>query len=332
MSIREQGGEELRRKAIAVVNEVRKVIIGKDEVIVKVLLAILSRGHILLEDIPGVGKTTMAVALSAAMNLRYNRIQFTPEVMPADVVGYSAFDAQTGALSFRPGAALCNLLLVDEINRASSKTQSALLEAMEENAVTVDGVTHRIEPPYTVIATQNPAGSAGTQLLPESQMDRFMVRLSIGYPSIDDEVSILRRRRGEHSLAEVARAANADDIREMQNRADEVYVDEDIYVYIARIVDATRQSPLLRLGASPRASIALLCVSRAAAWLSGRDYVIPQDIDKVLFDVLEHRVSLDARTDVNDGTLRDVIVEIVKKVPRPQIVRQQGAAGRRNVG
>jgi MoxR-like ATPase len=330
--MQEQRSEELRRKAISVVNEVRKVIIGKDEIIVKVLLAMLSRGHILLEDIPGVGKTTMAVALASAMNLRYNRIQFTPEIMPADVVGYSAFDAQSGVLTFRPGAALCNLLLVDEINRASSKTQSALLEAMEENAVTVDGVTHRIEPPYTVVATQNPVGSAGTQLLPESQMDRFMVRLSLGYPSVDDEVSILRRRRGENPLLEVARAASAADIVEMQRQADEVYVDEDIYRYIAQIVAATRENPLLRVGASPRASIALLCMSRSSAWLSGRDYVIPQDIDKVIFDVLEHRVSADSRAAVNDEMVRDVITDIVKKTLRPQIVRQRGAAGRRDAG
>jgi MoxR-like ATPase len=331
MSIQEQRGEALRRKAISVVNEVRKVIIGKDEVIVRVLLAILSRGHILLEDIPGVGKTTMAVALSSAMNLRYNRIQFTPEVMPADVVGYSHFDAATGGLSFRPGAALCNLLLVDEINRASSKTQSALLEAMEENAVTVDGVTHRIDLPYTVIATQNPVGSAGTQLLPESQMDRFMVRLSLGYPSLEDEVSILRRRRGENPLQEVARVANAADIIEMQKQADEVYVDEDIYRYIAQIVAATRGNPRLRIGASPRASIALLCMARSAAWLAGRDYVIPQDLDGVIFDVLEHRVSTDAQA-ADDGTARDVIAGIMKETPRPQIVRQQSAAARRDAG
>jgi MoxR-like ATPase len=332
MSAQEQRGEDLRHRALSVVNEVRKVIIGKDEVIIRVLLAIISRGHILLEDIPGVGKTTMAVALSSAMNLRYNRIQFTPEVMPADVVGYSVPDPNTGALSFRPGAAMCNLLLVDEINRASSKTQSALLEAMEENAVTVDGITHRIQPPYTVIATQNPVGSAGTQLLPESQMDRFMVRLSIGYPSIDDEVSILRGRRGGNPLHDVARAADIADIIEMQRQAENVHVDGDIYLYIAQLVAATRETPLLRAGASPRASIALLCMSRASAWLSGRNFVAPQDIDNVIFDVLEHRLSADPQSASDAGAARGIIAGIVRDTPRPRIVKQHGPAGRRDAG
>jgi MoxR-like ATPase len=323
---------DLQGRALAVVQETRKVIIGKDDVIAKVLLAILSRGHILLEDVPGVGKTTMAVTLASAMNLHYNRIQFTPEVMPADVVGYSVIDKSTGALSFKPGAALCNLLLVDEINRASSKTQSSLLEAMEENAVTVDGVTHRIEPPYTVIATQNPVGSAGTQLLPESQLDRFMVRLSLGYPAMEDEVSMLKRRGGENPLEFVRHVADARHIREMQKEAEAVYADDDIYAYIAQIAKATREDARLHTGASPRASLALLSMSRSAAWLAGRDYIVPKDIDTVILDVLEHRIAMNPRASAEGETVRDVITDIVKKTPRPQIIQKKTGALHRSLG
>jgi MoxR-like ATPase len=325
-------GTELHEKARSVISEVRKVIIGKDAVIVKVLLAMLSRGHILLEDVPGVGKTTMAVALASAMNLHYNRIQFTPEVMPADVVGYSVLDRESGALSFRPGAALCNLLLVDEINRASSKTQSALLEAMEENAVTVDGVTHEIAPPYTVIATQNPAGSAGTQLLPESQLDRFMVRLSLGYPAMEDEVSILKSRRSENPVKAVNHVAHREDIREMQRQADAVYVDDDLYAYIARIACATREDGRLRMGASPRASLALLSMGRAAAWFAGRDYMIPADIDAVIFDVLEHRLTVNPQASTEKETARDVIEDIARHTQRPQILKRKTAVLQRSLG
>jgi MoxR-like ATPase len=221
---------------------------------------------------------------------------------------------------------------VDEINRASSKTQSALLEAMEENSVTVDGVTHRIEPPYTVIATQNPAGSAGTQLLPESQLDRFMVRLSLGYPAVEDEISILKSRRGEAPIKSVGHVADTADIREMQRQADAVYADDDIYAYIAQIAGATREDARLRMGASPRASLALLSMSRAAAWLAGRDYVIPKDIDAVLLDVLEHRIAVNPQATAEGETVRDVIVDIVKRTPRPQIVTKKSATVRRSLG
>jgi MoxR-like ATPase len=328
----EKRGTELHEKARAVIHEVRKVIIGKDAVIAKVLLAILSQGHILLEDVPGVGKTTMAVALASAMNLHYNRIQFTPEVMPADVVGYSVLDRASGTLSFKPGPALCNLLLVDEINRASSKTQSALLEAMEENAVTVDGVTHGIAPPYTVIATQNPAGSAGTQLLPESQLDRFMTRLSLGYPAMEDEVSILKSRRIEDPLKTVKHVANREDIREMQRQAGAVHVDDDLYAYIAQLASATREDGRLRMGASPRASLALLSMSRSAAWFAGRDYMVPADIDAVIFDVLEHRIAVNPQNAAEGETVHSVIEDIMKRAPRPQLLPGKAAEGRRSFG
>ena len=318
----QQEGMDLHRKALSIIHEIRKAIIGKDDIICKVLLAILAKGHVLLEDVPGVGKTTMVVALSAAMDLNYKRIQFTPEIMPADVVGYSLYDKNTGGLTWQPGVALCNLLLVDEINRASSKTQSALLEAMEENAVTVDGVTHRIEPPYTVIATQNPVGSAGTQLLPESQMDRFMVRLSLGYPAVEDEVNILKRKQGQDLLHSIQRVAGAADVLEMQRQTEAVYLDDDLYLYIARLVAATRENPLFRLGASPRGSLALLRMSQAAAWLAGRDYVIPKDVHVVVFDVLSHRLSACGQVTAPEETVQTILTEIIKKTPRPRITRE----------
>ena len=230
----------MQQKALAIIKEVRKAVVGKDAIIGKVLMVILSQGHILLEDIPGVGKTTLALAFSKAMDLDYKRVQFTPEVMPADVVGFSIYNKATGKLEYQPGAALCNLFLADEINRTSSKTQSALLQAMEEGRVTVDGVTRQIPRPYTVIATQNPVGSAGTQLLPESQMDRFMVRLSMGYPKLEDEVEILKRKQGGDPLESVTQVVTAQEILLMQQQVEAVHVHDDIYGYITRLCAATR--------------------------------------------------------------------------------------------
>ena len=256
----------LQPKALAVVNEVRKAILGKDAVVCKVLMAILARGHILLEDNPGVGKTTLALAFSKAMGLDYNRVQFTPEVMPADVVGFSVWDRATGNFSYRPGAVLCNLFLADEINRTSAKTQSALLEAMEEGQVTVDNISRPLPQPFTVIATQNPVGSAGTQLLPESQLDRFMMRLSIGYPSLDQEVLILKQTEGGRPVDSLRQVATLEEVRQMQAETAQVHVAEDLYRYVATLCAATREHPLIRLGASPRAGAALIRACRASAW------------------------------------------------------------------
>jgi MoxR-like ATPase len=275
---------------------------------------------VLLEDVPGVGKTSLAVALGSAMSLDYKRIQFTPEVMPADVVGYSLFDKKTGTRIYQPGVALCNLLLVDEINRASSKTQSALLEAMEEQAVTVDGITYQIESPFTVIATQNPVGSAGTQLLPESQLDRFMLRLSIGYPAVNDEADILKRHHNNAApLKSVQHVTDANNLREMQSQVEAAHIDDDLCHYIAQLVNATREDPSLRLGASPRASLALLRMSKAVAWLSGRDYVLPSDIHAIFYEVLEHRVSSHSQTRADASSIRDVLANILSSTPQPNL-------------
>ena len=310
----------LQSKALAVVNEVRRAIVGKDTVICKVLMAILSRGHILLEDNPGVGKTTLALAFSKSMGLSYNRVQFTPEVMPADVVGFSVWDRASGEFSYRPGAVLCNLFLADEINRTSAKTQSALLEAMEEGQVTVDNVTRPLPRPFTVIATQNPVGSAGTQLLPESQLDRFMMRLSIGYPTLDQEVQILKQTEGARPVDSLRQVATLEDVVQMQQETALVHVDDDIYRYVASLCAATREHPLIRLGASPRAGAALVRACRASAWMAGRDYVIPGDVHLLFYNVLEHRITPDPQARLSDRTAHTLLTEVWDSVPQPKVV------------
>ncbi len=310
----------IQPKALSIVNEVRKAIVGKDTVICKTLMAILAQGHILLEDNPGVGKTTLALAFSRAMSLAYNRVQFTPEVMPADVVGFSVYNKGTGAFEYRPGAVLCNLFLADEINRTSAKTQSALLEAMEEGQVTVDGVSHQLPRPYTVIATQNPVGSAGTQLLPESQLDRFMMRLSIGYPALDQEVKILKQTEHSRPVDSLQPAATLEDVMEMQRETASVFVSDELYLFVAKLCAATRKHPMLRMGASPRAGGALIRACRASAWMAGRDYVIPADIQLLYYDVLEHRVSPDPQARLEGQTAHSILADVAKSVPAPKLV------------
>ncbi len=310
----------LQNKALAVVSEVRRAIVGKDTVICKALMAILARGHILLEDNPGVGKTTLALAFSKTMGLSYNRIQFTPEVMPADVVGFSVWDKHTGEFTYRPGAVLCNLFLADEINRTSAKTQSALLEAMEEGQVTVDSVSRPLPQPFTVIATQNPVGSAGTQLLPESQLDRFMMRLSIGYPTLEQEVEILKQTEGTRPVDSLRQITTLEEILEMQQEVGAVHVSDELYHYVAALSAATREHPLLRLGASPRAGGALVRASRASAWLAGRDYVIPADVRLLYYNVLEHRVVPDPQARLSGKDAHALLAEALESVPQPRVV------------
>ncbi len=306
-------------KALEIINEVRKAVVGKDNIIAKILMAILAQGHILLEDCPGVGKTTMVLAFSKALDLSYKRMQFTPEILPGDVVGYTVINRDTGKQEYRPGAALCNLFLADEINRTSSKTQSALLEAMEEGSITVDGTTYIIPKPYTVIATQNPIGSTGTQLLPESQMDRFIIKLSIGYPRISDEVRILKQKQGSNPLDSVKKVADRNDIIAMQQSVENIYISDEVYEYIARLADATRSHPLIKMGASPRASIALARMCRAAAWVSRREYVVPEDVQNVFFDVFEHRILINARAGINGSTPHAALEDVLKNVVPPRI-------------
>ena len=300
-----------------ILTQVKKAVVGKDEVLGKVLLAILSRGHILLEDIPGVGKTTMALAFSKALSLQYNRVQFTPDVMPSDITGFSMLNKETGKMEYQPGAVLCNLFLADELNRATSRTQSALLEAMEEGQVTVDGVSHPVPQPFLVIATQNPAGASGTQLLPDSQMDRFMVRLSIGYPAPADEMDMVRRKQKGNPLEQVEQVVDLDGLRQLREEADRVYVSDEILDYIIRLVNATRTHPMIVQGASPRASLALTAMAKAAALTLGRDYVNPEDVSMVFDDVVTHRLILSPRAQAEGGF--HPAAEILRQVSAPTV-------------
>ena len=302
--------------AQSVLGQVRKAVVGKDNVLLWVMAAILAKGHILLEDIPGVGKTTMALAFSKALDLSCNRMQFTPDVLPSDVTGYSVMRPGTNELEYKPGAVLCNLFLADELNRATSRSQSALLEAMEEQQVTVDGVRHPLPQPFTVIATQNPAGAAGTQLLPDSQMDRFMIRLSLGYPEPKDEVTMLLQRQGANPLQQVQTVLPKEDLMLLQQLVDHTHVADEIAEYVVRLVDATRRSDALLRGGSPRATLAIVAMAKAVAQLRGRDYVVPKDVQEVFPYVMEHRVETapDQNTDV--GT---VLSGLLSKVRAPKL-------------
>jgi len=315
METGKQDGLAGRRVLVSVAN----AIVGKEQVILRVFLAILARGHILIEDIPGVGKTTLAIAFSKALNLEYNRVQFTPDVLPSDVTGFSIVNKETGRMEFTPGAILCNLFLADELNRATSRTQSALLEAMEEGQVTVDGQSHPIPQPFIVIATQNPVGAAGTQLLPDSQMDRFMVRLSLGYPSHDDELSLLKRKQGKNLIELVEPILTSWELEQMREIVDKIHVDPTLFEYIVTLVGKTRCHPDLLLGASPRASLALASIAKATAFLQGRDYVIPKDIVPLFEDTLAHRLILKPGAENENITAAKVLDGILNSVRAPRI-------------
>lgn len=308
-------------KALAVIEEVKKAVKGKNEIIRKVMMVILARGHVLMEDIPGVGKTTLALAFSKAMALNQNRMQFTTDVLPSDVVGFSMYNAKTQEFEFKEGAVMCNLFLADEINRTSSKTQSALLEAMEEGQVTVDGITRQLPKPFAVIATQNPVGSAGTQMLPESQLDRFMVKLSMGYPDVASEVEILKDRQGYNPLDSVNHVVNIQDIIEMQDEVDELHIDVAVLEYITMLSATTRQHPMIELGISPRGTIALAGMAKAHAYISGREYVTPEDVQNVFFDVVCHRIILNPRAKISAVTVEGVVKSVFQTVPVPRAVR-----------
>lgn len=312
---------EVLNQMKAIIDEVKKVIIGKDEVIIKSLIAILAKGHILIEDIPGVGKTTLALAFSKALSLEYKRLQFTPDVLPSDVTGFSIFNKNTGDFEYKPGAAMCNLFLADEINRTSSKTQSALLEIMEEGRITVDGVTRNAPDPYIVIATQNPIGSIGTQLLPESQLDRFTIRLSVGYPDSVSEVEMLKSKHNNNPLSSVNRAITLEQLQDARNFTEEIYVSEKVYEYIVALARATREHPSVKLGLSPRGTIALTNVTKATALLKGRNYVLPDDVLYSFYDTVEHRMILDSKSKINNVTTKDILNDIIRTTPVPKIAK-----------
>lgn len=306
-------------KAAKVIEQVNKVILGKDRKVKEIMTAFLAGGHILLEDIPGVGKTILATAFSKAMKLDCKRVQFTPDVMPSDLTGYSVYRSDLGQFVYQPGSVFCNLLLADEINRTSPKTQSALLEVMEERKVSVEGITRDVPDPFIVIATQNPYGNAGTQSLPEAQMDRFMITMSIGYPDFESEMDMAMSigKTGRTDMVEPV--ITAEDVKEMQEEIYEVYMNKSIYKYIVELVKATRESEYIERGASPRATIALVKMSKAWAWLNGRDYVIPSDVGTQFEYVISHRIVPDMSARMEKLSKSDIINNIVKSVKRPVV-------------
>ncbi len=301
-----------------VMDAVNDIIKGKDDIVKKVLAAVIGGGHILMEDIPGVGKTTLATTFAKVLSLDYKRVQFTPDVLPSDLLGFSMYHNGKGEFEFNEGAVFCNLLLADEINRTSPKTQSALLEVMEERQVSIEGATRPLPDPFIVIATENPAGSSGTQLLPESQLDRFLVCLSMGYPKHEDAVALLK---GEvwKQLSHVSPILSLSELKDLQKRTEEIFVHDSVYEYIVSLVETTRNDPLFASGASPRGAIALLRMSRAMAMLAERDFVTPKDVQDVLADVLGHRLRLSARSRAEGISMSEAVETLYQKVKSPKL-------------
>ena len=320
------GGSKLQEKTVKAIQqatdyiteEMGKVIIGKDDVVRKVLMSVLANGHILLDDVPGVGKTSIAVALGRTLGMNYNRIQFTPDVLPSDIVGFSIFNRDTETLVYVPGVINhTNLLLADEINRTSSRTQAALLEAMEEKQVTVDGKAYKLPDPFIVIATQNQVGAAGTQVLPHAQMDRFLVRLSVGYPDRASEIGIIQGRQTADPYADLKQVVTTDVVQTMQSATLQVTIKDELVGYIADLVNASRANSLIELGISPRGAIAVSHMAKACAIMSGRDYVTEEDIREVFCDVCAHRLILTQKARAASLTSYDVLQQLIGSVKTP---------------
>ncbi|MBR1742533.1 MAG: MoxR family ATPase [Lachnospiraceae bacterium] len=303
--------------ALLAVQEVKKAVTGKDDCITKALAAILAKGHILIEDVPGVGKTTLAIAFSKAMALENHRVQFTPDVMPADILGFQMYEKESGMFHYHPGTIMCNLFLADEINRTSPKTQSALLEVMEEGCVTVDGESHQVPEPFIVMATHNPKGSAGTQLLPESQLDRFMICMSMGYPDVESEIAIAKGKSVRGMAEDVNCMMGQNELVALCDMVEEVFVADRVYSYIVDLSGATRENSYIDLGLSPRGTIACTRMARAWAFLQGRDYVIPEDVAEIFPDIAKHRIILNTKARVTHISADAVITEILSSVHQP---------------
>lgn len=308
----------MNQKTEQIRKEIAKAVVGKDQVTEKVLTAILAGGHILLEDIPGVGKTTLALAFSRTMGLDFQQIQFTPDVVPSDITGFTMYEKEKG-FHYCPGAVMCNFFLADEINRTSSKTQSALLEAMQEGKVTVDGETHPLPEPFVVMATQNPLGTAGTQMLPEAQLDRFMIKLSMGYPDFEAQVNILKDREVQDPLDSIENVVSREAVLRMKKEARAVYVDDKIYRYITSLAEATRNHEYIRLGISPRGALALCAMAKAGAYIKGRDYVVPEDVKEVFPDVCRHRIMLLPKAALAETSAEKILEEILEHVRAPKL-------------
>lgn len=297
--------------------EINKVILGKEQQIRKVLVAILARGHVLLEDVPGTGKTTLANAFAKTLGLQNKRVQFTSDTLPSDIIGFSVFDKASGELKYQSGAIITNLLLADEINRTSSKTQSALLEAMEEHQVTVDGQTHILPRPFVVLATQNPVGSAGTQMLPTAQLDRFLIKLSLGYPDRASQVMLMRDRHLDNPLDHCRTVTNAEELEKMIREATAVYIADSIYNYVSELAEASRINPYVVLGISPRGALAVCRAAKANAYLDGRDYVTPEDIVSIFTDVCAHRIVLSSKARLHEHTPELITENLLQAVVKP---------------
>lgn len=302
---------------VRVINEVKKVIVGKEDTITKMMAAIIMQGHILIDDIPGLGKTTMALAFARAMDLQQKRLQFTPDVLPGDVTGYFMYDYKAGTFEYKEGPIMTEVFLADEINRTSPKTQSALLEVMEEGSVTLDGHTLQVPSPFIVIATQNPSGSAGTQPLPDSQIDRFMICLHMGYPDVSDEIEIIKRRTGGNALKTVQKVMGKEELLQIQKEVQNIFIHDTVYEYMVDLVGKTRTHDMIKLGISPRGTLALARMSQGMAFLKEREYVLPEDVAGVFKDVAIHRIFLNAKARVNGLSAEDVLLEILHQVKQP---------------
>ncbi len=310
--------QQPRRIIGALLDNISKVIIGKEEAVEYALIALLCNGHVLIEDVPGVGKTTLASALAKSLACSFRRIQFTPDLMPSDVTGFTLVNFKTGEMEFKEGAVMAQVVLADEINRTSPKTQSALLEVMEEQQVTVDGVTHPLPKPFIVLATQNPGEFVGTYPLPEAQMDRFFLRISIGYPTLEQEMDVLERYSGVvKPMATIEPVCSGQDIIALQEMVKQVYCSPEVRMYVATLVAATRQEPALALGASTRAAIALIHGAQACALLAGRDYIVPEDVQHMAIPVLSHRLVLSPESRMKGVTAQSVVMKVLKSTPVP---------------
>lgn len=302
-----------------IIDEVEKVIVGKREVVQHTVIAVLCEGHVLLEDVPGLGKTMLARSLAAALGGDFSRVQFTPDLLPTDITGSLVFDPRTSEFSYREGPIVTNVLLADEINRAGPRTQSALLEAMEERQVTVDGKTRPLPRPFLVLATENPVGSAGTQMLPASQLDRFLIRLSMGYPDRNSQVALMRDRHSENPLDGCRTVGDGEALQRLSAEAMNVYVSDGVYGYIADLAEATRKDPDVALGLSPRGALALCRAAKANAYLEGRDYATPEDVAALLENVAGHRLVLGAKARLRERTAESVLQDILRTVPKPGV-------------
>ena len=323
-----------QRKADEVVKRVGQVILGKEEQIREIFLVFLAAGHILLEDIPGVGKTTLALAFSKVLGLDYRRVQFTPDVMPSDLTGFSIYSREKEAFFYQPGSVFCNLLLADELNRTSPKTQSALLEVMEEKQCTVEGVTREVPSPFLVIATQNPFGNAGTWRLPEAQTDRFMISLSIGYPDFESELQMAKAVGNTGNTDGLEMIMDRETLLQIQREVQEIYIKDTVYRYILELITATRRFPGVKRGASPRATIALVKMARASAWLQGRSFVVPEDVSSQFAYVVMHRLIPEVSSENKPEDRQKIVEEILSKTAPPPMeedTREGFFAGKKRI-